>query len=278
MKKILVAVLCILIFCGCSVGEQQNAYLSYFEPIVRELEVSWDELTSASYAVVIDNWREQGTQTGIYQDKIYISYLDGESYTFHLEEELAEAEDWGWQTAGAFYREGEERAYICLTDTNIYAAEDVRGVQILLLDYAVYKPSDYQVTLYPAAFPLQFTWVDDCYRLGDCIYIAAEDVLGEIRLAAREFRYCEEEYTALERYGRQEFPEESYHMYFFGAALKKDKVTVYSAEISEAYDVAPIGLVFAAFEDDKPVAYMSVDLRNMDVKQAIEVESMEHEN
>lgn len=265
-----------LLISGCSDKNLKETYPVYFIPIVQELEASWEELHSISNSFVMDAWWEEGLKTGEYKDKAFISYMGEEDYSFDLKEYLTEAEEWYWQTAGIFRREGEDRTYVCLVDFNMMYEEDiVQNPEVLLIDYAAENPEDYQVTSYEVNPTRALNWLVQCYRMGDNIYIASDIALGVINVNTKEFYLCKEEYSVVDRYVKEKFGENSYYADFFRATLEQDGTIVYSAEVSEANDIPPIGAVFAAFKDNKAIGYMYVDFTADNFVDAIEMETVE---
>lgn len=266
MKKPILLFLSIFLplLCGCSARDEVCP--EYFEPILQEVEANREEIRQ-EFMFVMDNWMDDIAVVGsggAYSDKTFTAYIDGEYIPFDLRNELTDAEQWEWEVAGAFYGEGHGETYILLSDFNIIGDDEMdRNPQMLLLEFPSDAPEAYQVTSYTVEPATLFAWVDSCYRMGNKLYIVSHDNMGIIDLETKELHICSEEYAAMEKYARETqkiMSEESYSMCMFRAILEQDDVTVFSANISDGSDACPVGLVFAAFRDDKPIAYMSVDL------------------
>lgn len=258
-----------LLLCGCSAQKEDESCPEYFKPILQELELNREEIKLGRRGSVIDNWMDMGGDGGgIYSDsdnlnKVFPVYIDGERITFDLKDELTNADHWDWMEAGAFFGEGHVETYILLSDFNI-TGDDMRNPQMLLLEFPADDPEAYQVTPYTVEPASLFAWVDSCYRMGNKLYIASHENMGIIDLETKELHVCSEEHAAMEKYAEETqkmASEEGYGVWFFRAILERDGVTVFSAEISEGNDAPyPAGLIFTAFRDNEPIAYMSVDL------------------
>ena len=276
MKKryfILLSILILFLY-GCTDEKANEYYPEYFIPIVKEIEEHWKDYAHyGGNLIVIDRWWSRGVQTGIYKEKEYTSYIYGETHTFNLENELAESENWDWQTAGAF--QTKERTYIALVDFNLmYDDNDVPNPQIILLDFATDNPEDYLVTPYTVEPPRAFCWLECSYILGNNLYIASKENLAAINLQTREFYHCKEENSIVMNYAKEKFGDD-YWAFFLRTVFEQDEVLVYSAEVSEADDMPPIGVVFVAYKNMNPIAYMSVDFRSDEMREGIEVKVVE---
>ncbi|MCH5249936.1 MAG: hypothetical protein J1E98_08380 [Lachnospiraceae bacterium] len=288
--KILISILAILCVTGVAAGllmisytEGKTIYPEYFAPIVQEIEASRDDIRESLF-YSMNKWWEDSIGVGAYEDKVFTCYIDGEYYPFDLKDELTDSQEWEWMAAGVFYREGENRAYACLSDFNPTPSgmePVVRNPQLLLIDFSMDDPKDYNVTPYTIEPYGEFVWVDVCYRIGNNIYIKSESAydLGVINLNTKQFHYCVEEYSAMKEYAekfiQEKFAGENYSMYSLSGTFEQDGVIVYSATITETSDVAPVGIVFSAYKDGKLLAYMGVDLTTAEVSDGIEVELVE---
>ncbi len=275
MKKKIVTLIItmIILMCGCS-ADKYKSYPAYFVPIVQELEAQWETLSPMYNAFVMNKWWSEGEERkGICEDKIYTVSIGENSYTFDLKDYLTDSEEWSWYAEGVF--QTKERTYIYLSDFNLPMSdtEDIlRSPQIMLLDFDPKNWEDYQVTPFSVEPYWAFSWVGACYYMGDNIYIISQEELGAINLNSKQFYHCREEHSVAEKYAKEQFQEETYYMYFFNVTLEQDGVIVYSAEVSEADDVPPIGAIFVAFKDREPIAYMSVDFRADNFIDSIELD------
>ncbi len=279
-KKILLCAITVsLVLSGCSLGASADCP-AYFTPIIEEMEENPEKYLNTG-CFVIDKWWTQGVQSGTYDDKVYTSYFDGVTQEFDLSDVLQETDTWTWLTAGAFQTKGEERTYIALIDFNLTLEDGTEpSPQIMLLDYATDNPKDYQVTPYTVEPAKEFCWVEQCYRMNDKIYIGSSGAvgsdgamhhLGRIDLTTREFYDCKKEWQAISSYAESKF-EEGYYPNFFRTVLEQDGITVYSASISEANDTPCIGAVLMAYQNDTPIAYMTVDLTAEKIADGLEIE------
>ena len=288
--KILISILAILCVAGVTAGlllsftaDGKNDYPEYFSPIVQEIEASRNDIRETMF-YSMSKWWEDSIGVGAYEDKVFTCYIDGEYYPFDLKDELTDSQEWDWMTAGVFHREGEDRAYACLNDFNATPSgmePTVRNPQLILIDFSMDDPKDYNVTPYTIEPYGEFVWVDVCYRIGNNIYIKSESAydLGVINLNTKQFHYCIDEYSAMEEYAgkfiQEKYAGENYSMYSLSGTFEQDGVIVYSATISEADDVPPVGIVFSAYRDNELLAYMGVDLTTAEVSDGIEVELVE---
>lgn len=146
MKKKLIIPICILFvaLCGCS-SETEEFCPDYFVPIAQEIWSSNDNINS-----VIEKWMNQSLDfSEVYADKVYTCEIDGKQYNFDLHNELSNAEEWYWSTAGIF-SDAEEK-YICLHDYNImYENGIVQEPQLLLIEFSTNNPEEYQIYSYEA--------------------------------------------------------------------------------------------------------------------------------
>ena len=255
----------LLMLSGCLIGKNEEIYSEYFTPIVQELEASWNDNITVS---IMNKWWEKSLNVSgsFKEDKTFKCYIDGTSFSFNLEEELASAEEWHWEIAGAFANEKDGNVYLCLYDMNfLYEEGVVQNPQVILVKFSVDKPEDYQVTSYVVNPPHAVCWVNSCYCIGDDIYIAGEDELIAINMETMQLRDCKDEYSALKEYAQKDMDENNLHIYHFRAILKQGDVIIYSAQISEASDAEPIKTVYVAYKDGEAVAFMSVDLETKEI-------------
>lgn len=247
---------------------------SAFEKISQVISEDWNIMPNE---VVVDSWWNHSIQnTG---NTAFYAYYDEEnkqliykhleeSYSYDLTEVLSGYEEWNWQTAGIFVNEKDETTYICLSDFNI-TYEKVQNPQTILIEFPTENPEDYQIT----AFEQGLAWIDNCYLVGDCIYIQSENSLMAIDIYTKELRFCNEERTLLEAYAKKNFGEEPYHTYFFNAVRAENNTVIYSAAVAEAEDTLPVaGMVFVACKDGKPIGYMCADYANSEAVDGIVIE------
>lgn len=262
----------IVLLCGCSQQDQQ--YPEYFQPIVQRLEASME----TEVPVMDDNW-DKGVDYYFdrYADRMYTCSVHNVEYEFNLEDELEASREWHWNTAGIFSGDEEDMVYVCLNDRTVMYQDDLPdSPQLLLIEFSTEKPKEYQVWSYDVEPMYAFGWDVVCYRLQNCIYIAGERELAAINLDTKEFYQCDAEYAYAEEYIKGKFGEEPYHIFYFRAILEQDDVVVYSAEVDESFDeLSPIGMLYIACKDHKPIANMYVDLTNDDITNSILVEMLE---
>ncbi len=259
------------LLCGCSSNGQE--YPEYFAPIVRELETSPETIIpvmDVKWDKGIDYYSDE------YANKIYACSINNVEYEFSLEDELESAKQWHWSTAGIFSGE-EEMTYICLNDNTVMYGDDIpQSPQLLLIEFSTNKPEEYQVWSYTVEPVYAFGWDVICYQLQNHIYIAGEKELASINLDTKEYDCYNEEYAYAEKYIKDKYGEEPYHIFYFRAVLEQDDVIVYSVEVDESFDeLSPIGMLYVAFRDHNPIANMYVDLTNDNVMDNILIELME---
>lgn len=290
--RVAIFIMAILCVAGVTAGvllsftaEEKNDYPEYFSSIVQEIEASRDAIRELPF-YSMSKWWEDSIGVGAYADKVFTCYIDGEYYPFDLKDELTDSQEWKWIAAGVFHREGENRVYACLNDFNAVPSgmeQIVRNPQLLLIEFSTDEPQNYNVTPYTVEPYGAFVWVDGmCYRIGNNIYIKSKSAqydLGVINLDTKQFHYCVDEYSAMEEYAekfiQEKYAGENYAMYSLSGTFEQDGVIVYSATITEASDVAPVGIVFSAYRDNDLIAYMGVDLTTDEVENGIEVEIVE---
>lgn len=280
-KVILLLTTMLLILGGC--GKQTIP--PYFESIVQEMETNWESSgDSLSTYGLTEVFCDKGLSNGGRQeDGIFTCFIqggdlgDGEYFQFDLSNQLPASEEWEWSSAGAFLDEEEEQGYVLFYDFNMLTAAGVRDPQLMLVEFSIDNPEEYQATPYSVSPRETFSWHCESYRIGNNLYIRGQDDLAVINLDTKEFSMCSEEYTIAEAYAQKVIAEnyategKSYYMLFFRTINEKDDVVVYAAEISEASDVPGEGIIFVAFKENEPIAYMHADLRVEDISKALEI-------
>lgn len=273
-----------LLLCGCSGDKNDANYPPYFEPIVQKLEAAWTggntdwspvtELKEIQCDTGLDNG-------GSEEDGIFTCYIraDDAYYTFDLSFLLTDAgaEEWQWDSAGVFRNEETGKTYVCYHDFNYMNLAGERDPELILVEFETENPADYQASSYAVEPRGSFSWYCDCYRMGDKLYLASDGKLGVIDLNSKAVSDLQEEYAAVEAYAR-EIIEAHYHsggMSLCRAILEQDGITVYAAEIVEANDTPAMGLIFVAFQDAKPIAYMNVDLMAETLQEGLEIKMAE---
>lgn len=278
-KVILLLTTMLLILGGC--GKQTIP--PYFESIVQEMETNWESSgDSLSTYGLTEVFCDKGLSNGGRQeDGIFTCFIqggdlgDGEYFQFDLSNQLPASEEWEWSSAGAFL--DEEQGYVLFYDFNMLTAAGERDPQLMLVEFSIDNPEEYQATPYSVSPRETFSWYCESYRIGNDLYIRGQDDLAVINLDTKEFRMCSEEYTIAETYAQKVITEnyateeKPYYMLFFRAISEKDDVVVYAAEISEASDVPGEGIIIVAFKENDPIAYMHVDLRAEDISKALEI-------
>lgn len=260
-----------LFLCGCIEKKDVETCPEYFESVIHVVETSHEAIRETLY-FTMDEWWEKSMGTGVYKDEKYTCYIDEKAYIFDMKAIALDEKQW-WETAGIFQHSGEDRIYICLYDANItYVEETATTLQLILIDCAVDDPQDYQITPYSVEPSYLFNWVNNCYRIGDYIYIAGQEELGAINLQTKQLYCCRNEYLYLEEYAQEKYGEKPYHIYHFNATLEQEDVIVYSAAVSQANDISPIGVVCIACKDGKPIAYMSINLATDEIKENVDIE------
>ncbi|MBQ8279457.1 MAG: DUF4825 domain-containing protein [Roseburia sp.] len=228
-----------------------------FETVEEYIISNWDTMP---YRGILSAWQTASVENvywnGHYDEdaKSYVFKNGEETYVYDLADVLNSSDDWNWVTAGIFFDDDNEKTYLCLTDFNYVDGKEVhRNLQTLLIEFPKDNPNDYKVT----AFEEGLAWIDRCYFIKDTIYIRGESLLLALNVDTKELRSCKEERTLLEAYAQEEFG--GYHIFFFDAIRKQNDMIVYSAVVSEAEDVTPVGMVFVTYKDGKPIGYMSAD-------------------
>lgn len=244
------------LLCGCGGENEIKDNPEYFKGIIQKLE------TTHTLDFIMDEWWEKSIGAGAYEEGRYTCLIDGKTFTFDMQDNTLAEEQW-WETAGIFQPSGEDRVYICLYDANLTYSQVGKTYpdrQIILIDYDMDNPGDYQIVSYSVVPAHLFSWINNCYCIGDYLYIAGQSELGAINLQTKEFYYRSNEFQYLEEYAQKEYGVDSYHIYHFNATLEQEGVIVYSAVVSVAYDDTPIGAVCVACRDGLPIAYMNVKL------------------
>lgn len=276
-----VVTMMLLISCGCG----KEAIPLYFEPIVQELENNWEsDRTAVSTYGLTEVFCDRGlSNEGRQENGVFTCFIqgasmeEGEYFQFDLTNQLPASAEWEWSSAGAFLDEEGKQGYVLFYDFNMLTSAGERDPQLLLVDFSVYNPEEYQVTPYSVNPRETFSWHCASYRIGNDLYIEGQDDLAVINLETKEFRMCSEEYAIAEIYAQnvieEHYAEEekTYYMFSFRAIEEIDDVVVYAAEISEASDVPGEGIIFIAFKENEPIAYMHMDLRVEEISQALEI-------
>lgn len=269
MKILLPICFFILILSGCSAKTSKQDYPDYFISIIQEIKADGSGVGLYS---VMDKWWDINLYApfhadqyvranGEYADKVYTCKINGEAYSFDLQDELTGVGRWNWWTAGIFFDEEKDMVYICLNNAFIFYEDVVQMPQLLLIESSTKKSEEYQVWSYEVEPPDLFGWeVRKCYRLGDKIFIADEEGDASIDLNTKQLRYYTKERLALENFVDKKYGEEGYQAVLFRAVYEQDGVTVYSVHVSEAFDVQPVAVVYAAVQNEKIISYMSIDL------------------
>lgn len=269
MKKKILLPICffILISSGCSAKTSKQDYPDYFTSIIQEIKA--DDSGVGLYSVM-DKWWDQNLCDslnagqyvyGEYAGKEYICEINGESYSFDLQDELVGTGKWNWWTAGVFFDEKKDVVYICLNNAFSYFEDMVQTPHLFLIEFSTEKPEEYKVWSYEVEPQNLFGGeVRKCYRLGDSIFIAGEEELVSIDLNTMQLRYYSEERLALDDFVNEKYGEDGYQAVFFRAVYEKNGVSVYSIHVSEAFDIPPVAVVYAAFQNEKVISYMSIDL------------------
>lgn len=273
MKQKLLMLLGILtvMLCGCAADNAD--YPEYFAPIVEELKTS----AESAVPVMKTQWVESTDYyLDKYADKVYTCSIDNIKYSFDLSDVLENAKKWYWGTAGVFTNEENNLTYILLHDYNCFSYEDdpvPSAPQLLLIEFSTEESEEYQVYPYTVEPVTAFGWDVICYQLGETIYIAGEKELAAINLDTKEYHYCDEEYANAEKYVQDKFGQEPYHIYYFRAIQDQDGVIIYSADVDESFDeLSPIGMIYAAYKDNKLIASMYVGLTSDGQADNIEVD------
>ena len=245
-------------------------YPEYFIPIIREIKADDSGITGL-YSVM-DKWWDKNLYDwfyadrytradGEYADKKYACEINEKQYSFDLQDKLTGTGKWNWWTAGIFFDEEKDMAYICLNNAYSYYEDMVQTPHLILIEFPTEKPEEYQVWSYEVEPPNLFCGeVRKCYRLGDNIFIAGESELVSIDLHTRQLRYYSEERLALENFVNEKYGDEGLRAVFFRAIYEQGGVTVYSVHVAEAFDTDPVAVVYAAVRDEKAISYMSIDL------------------
>jgi len=268
MKKRTVFLVCILILIlfGCSTETEEAVCPDYFAPVLQEIEASDGYISP----VMTKWWVQSLSFSEDYADKIYTCDIEGTAYSFNLQNELTDAEEWYWSTAGIFA--DKDKRYICLHDYNIlYDESIIQTPQLLLIEFSIENPGKYQIYSYTVEPSDLFGWDVVCYCIGDNIYIAGEAELAVINLSSKQLRYCTEENNALQNLVNEKYGREIYHTFLFRAIFEQDDVVIYSAQISEAIDTPAIGMMYIACKDGEIVSYLSVNLSAEQTKEDIKI-------
>lgn len=251
---------------GCSMEKSSDDIPEYFEPIA-ELINADDDFANILYTA--DTWREKSIGGGSYEEGKFSCSIDGIDYTFDLNYMLTESDKWEWVLEGLFYRDGEDKAYALFNDFNLTPdGEEVqeRNPQLILIEFIISNPSDYQATSYNIKPYGEFLWFDDIYRIGDNLYFRAQTAqysLAFINLNTKELHYCKDEFLSVEKYAEdyiQENFSDNMKVTFLDCVSEQNDTKIYCAQIGEANDTEAVGLIYMAYKDFDAVAYMCVNL------------------
>ena len=249
--------------------EEYEDYPNYFTSIIQEIKS--DDSGVGLYSVM-DMWWDRNLYDALedgkieyvyceYSGKEYTCEINGESYSFDLQDELMGTGKWNWWTAGTFFDEEKDTVYICLNNAFPYQEDMVQTPHLILIEFSTEKPEEYQVWSYEVEPPNLFSAeVRKCYRLGDKLFIAGQTGDASIDLNTKQLRYYTKERLALEDFVNEKYGEEGYQAVFFRAVYEQDGVTVYSVHVSEAIDIQPVAVVYAAVQNEKVISYMKIDL------------------
>lgn len=258
-----------LILCGCFSKNNNASYPEFFSPIIEELENSRDVYLQ-TIAPPISTWWDTGISgSGKYADTEFICHINGESYSFACNDFPPNADNCSWEVIGIFPDEATSKTFVIFHHFSI-ASTACEHPTLILLEFFNDDPNKYTITPYESS--ARFNWFHICYRIENNIYIAAADNnFGSINLNTHTLSYCEEEYYFTNDLVLQYYAQLPYHMCQFRATLQQDDIIVYSAFISEAYDVIPIGLISVAYENAQPIAYMFIDLTTENLRNKLEI-------
>lgn len=290
MKKSVLLLMGLMLFlCGCSNQNTDELCPEYFIPIVKSIESYWTDNYISSYLINCDmpDYDEGLENSGYEENGELICCFEGEYITFDAKKLLTESDEWQWNVIGFFREENENKVYVCWSDWNRWG-EEIRSPQLILSEFDADNTEEYQVIPYNIEPADIFSDSGGCYRIGDNIYImgmehtSATDELGVINLETKQLRYCRDEYTVTEKYAEKIIDaiagEKVYSMNNFRAMLEQDDVTVFGANISDGFDACPVGMIFAAFKDNEPIAYMSVDLTTDGIEDGLKIEVLDYGN
>ena len=145
-------------FGGCASKKAEQAYPSYFEPVIQELTFGWTTYREGHpTSGLTDAFCDSGLFNGGREENgLFISYIEYEKDTepqfvfFHLDDLLtdAEADEWDWASAGAFCDEEQGKTYLCYYDFNDLTNAGERDPQLILVEFDTADPENYQATPY----------------------------------------------------------------------------------------------------------------------------------
>lgn len=144
MKKRSAFLLSILIFalCGCGSEETDQDCPPYFQTILQEFTTDWMDYSIGGHPTssLMEALCDSGvTNGGREEDGIFTCFIkqdndaEGEYASFDLKELLTDAEEWNWQSAGAFCDEDKGKTYICYYDFNDLTEAGERDPQLILV-------------------------------------------------------------------------------------------------------------------------------------------------
>ncbi len=247
-----------------------NQVAWYFDDILFSYENNWE--TMSQKPVYDDDWHLSDANKnlkGSYENQTLTLSIENEVYSIDLSNELEASKTYEWEIMGIYHSYNKyDDIYIFLNDFDVNAdGSSTREPGLLMVTFSPNNPDNYQITSYQGSFE----WYDNCYMIGDNFYIQDENGLRTINVITKDLYECKEEYALLKDYAANSF-HESNLCYLFNASQEIYDVTIYSAMVSEAEDIPPVGMVFMAYKDGKPFAFLRVDFSADNALNGIRVE------
>lgn len=271
-KRFTLFIILFLSLCNCSSKNSNVSYHEYFSPIIEELENFYD-VYSQNLAPTISTWWNMGISGGgKYADTEFICYINGKSYSFSDNNLFPNTNDYNGEVIGIFPDEITKKTFVIFHHFDV-SSKTNEYPTLILLEFVNDNPSKYTLTPYESSGELN--WFPSCYRIENKIYIAAADnTLAAINLNTHELSYFEDEYHYTNNLVQQYYAQTPYQMCQFQAVFQQNDIVVYSAFISEAFDITPVGLISVAYRDSQPIAYIIVDLTVKDLRKNLIFDSI----
>ena len=264
IKKIIMIVVGLLTvsMCGCSAAEPE-----YFDSITKTVENNWTNdalkwwpmnalIKEQSDTLALDGGGHE--EQGIF---VYYVREDDTYYEFDLSDQQTARGQQDWQHAGAFRRQTDDTTFLCWHNFDI---ENSTTPDLAIVEFPAKHPENYTAQFYTLGTEDSFSiCVNDCYILGDSIYVMWRDNQGQDRLCAIQQDEGQIQDLGKETALLKQYAVEKSSASFVGqycVLSENDGVTIYGADIREADDMPPISLVFMAVKDGKTIAGLYYDL------------------
>lgn len=271
-KKALFSILftmCFSLLALVSCAGKTSDIPSYYVPIVENVQEQKDVIADTFYRSNV-KWIDTGiSSAGGHYDSESLAWnlqIDGKTYAFS-DSSIENPANYEAELAGVFAISGTERICAVFSD---FAPILNNGIvtgnpSLVFLDFDQTLPADYSLAaFYPDDLDASYAWVDNCYLLGNNIYIASRDKLCTYELNEKDISVCTEEYQAANDIAESisdEFPA-GCSLCNFLAVYMEDDIVVYQGDIADGFDAPALALIYVAFQNGQCVSDLCFDLRS----------------